>query len=628
MGVTDVRLGFAIAFAASTTAVLTLVSCGGKGRVTTPEKRELGVVESNVRREDYAGSRACAHCHTAIAERFENAPMHTMTRLPEQAVIKAPWNDAVFRFKDDELRLGKFGDERYVAITSKQFGSKTYRVTRVIGGHHREDFAGVEVVGVKANAQIIGSAHDELILPFSWVFATQAFRYKGYSVMLKERPGLKAGGVWAETCIFCHNTVPYLSTVLGALSASTGAKSPGFQGEIVDDRLPPDRRWSLRITDEAGLREALGKELTFLSPGDKLESGAHGALDQLVRTTKAGFDGRHFVELGIGCESCHLGSKEHVADVRVRPSFEPKASFLAVDHGDHGQDLAPAALRAQRINRACARCHQVLFSGYPYTWEGGLRKSDDLGGGNINSGEARDMLLGGCASAMSCVDCHDPHAPDNGAKLAALEGEAGDAVCQRCHEKYKTAAAIQQHTHHLAGGEGARCVACHMPKKNMSLDGGLTRYHRIGSPNDRVRVEKDRPLECGLCHAGESVASLVKMMEKWWPAGAFNRDELRKLYGDLGSSVALATLEQGKPHEQAVAMFLLGKLGGEGKATKLAKAAVPLLAKQLTHGIPIVRWYAAGALEAIFGEKSPIDLHMKNERIEADAAAWLAKHAD
>ena len=52
-----------------------------------------------------------------------------------------------------------------------------------------------------------------------------------------------------------------------------------------------------------------------------------------------------------------------------------------------------------------------------------------------------------------------------------------------------------------------------MPKKNTGLGYQLTRYHRIGSPTDAARVEKDRPLECALCHADKSVASLVSTME-------------------------------------------------------------------------------------------------------------------
>src|SRR5207248_328459 len=140
------------------------------------------------------------------------------------------------------------------------------------------------------------------------------------------------------------------------------------------------------------------------------------------------------------------------------------------------------------------------------------------------------------------------------------------------------------------GGAGARCIACHMPMKNMSLDGGLTRYHRIGSPTDSARVMLDRPLECALCHTDASVEKLVTAMETWWKR-KYDRDALVKLYGATDANVLLATAERGKPHEQAVAFQLLG----DAKV----KAAAPVLAAQLTHPYPIVRGYAKRALDSI-----------------------------
>ena len=58
----------------------------------------------------------------------------------------------------------------------------------------------------------------------TYVFECGASRYKGYSVMVKERPGLHVGGVWNQTCIFCHNTMPYFDA-LGA--RCTGQARPG-----------------------------------------------------------------------------------------------------------------------------------------------------------------------------------------------------------------------------------------------------------------------------------------------------------------------------------------------------------------------------------------------------------------
>ena len=74
------------------------------------------------------------------------------------------------------------------------------------------------------------------------MIAQHAWRYKGYSVMVGERPGLKAGGVWNQTCIFCHNTVPLLFTLFGALQPG----APAYQGEQVDPAFARAKTLALR----------------------------------------------------------------------------------------------------------------------------------------------------------------------------------------------------------------------------------------------------------------------------------------------------------------------------------------------------------------------------------------------
>jgi predicted CXXCH cytochrome family protein len=257
----------------------------------------------------------------------------------------------------------------------------------------------------------------------------------------------------------------------------------------------------------------------------------------------------------------------------------------------------------------------VLVSRYPWTWEGGTRR-EAQGGANINSGEARDFLLGGCATRMTCVACHDPHAPDNAARMRALDGPAGDAVCLRCHDKYRGADAQRAHSHHDPAGAGGRCIGCHMAKKNLSLEPRLGRYHRIGSPDDPARVERDRPLECAACHAGKGVEDLAATMERWW-GKRYDRARLRELYGDdLSARPLPATIARGKPHEQAAAAAMLGEQGSRGDA----KAIAPLLG----HPIPIVRWYARAALTALAGPPpATLDLHASPSAIAEVAAKWV-----
>jgi predicted CXXCH cytochrome family protein len=569
-------------------------------------------LSSNILRSDYAGSAACARCHADIYARWLRSPMHNMTRLPEKADIATPFHDSVFRFKDDRAILTQEGGARFLRIESPRFGDHLFRITKVIGGHHREDFVGLEVLSATPSAGPLTPQSQEQVLPISFILSSHKFRYKGYSVMSKERPGLKPGAVWSRTCIFCHNTVPYLSTILGTLS---GPGTPPYQGEVVDPLLPPERRQTWTVTNESALRAAVQKERDFLSGGEPAasaqdnEPSLQAVLRQGVRYTRGLFKQSHLIEVGIGCESCHGGSKEHVEDSRKRPSYLPKSSFLQV--------LPQPKSNSQAINRVCARCHQVLFTHYPYTWEGGTRQQNP-GGSNINSGEARDFLLGSCAGQFSCVGCHDPHATDeeNKRELEALETRAGNEVCLRCHAQYRQTAALQAHSHHDPNGPGSLCLNCHMAKKNMSLDTRLSRYHRIGSPTDKVRVQGDRPLECALCHADRSVASLLSDMERLY-GKSYDKNELRALYGDLDDNVMLATLKLGKPHEQAVAMAVLGR--------EHRRDAVPLLAQQLVHPLPILRYYALQALEQILGTSAPFDLHQENAGILAAARQWIVQ---
>jgi len=619
-------------------------SCGGgaarDGRALAPAGGARGAareITSNVTFDDYAGTAACAPCHAERVKSWLASPMHNMTRDAATAEVKGPFDGSTFRLKDDTARLETVGGVRFVTVDSKRYGSGVYRVTRVIGGHHREDYAGVPAAAARPDAKVQSGPGDEVVLPVSYVFATKSLRYKGYSVMVKERPGLRAGAVWSQTCIFCHNTPPYLSTVLGALE---GPRARAYQGEVVDPLLPPERRTEWRVTDPAGLRSALGRELRRLDA-----SAGDPTLPRAIAVTSSSFQSKHLVELGIGCEACHLGSAEHVKDPRVLPSFEPKSSFFEARWPALGAQTAQAAerkgagagtgagtgtggaspaarrgpegaaeLRAARINRVCARCHQVLFSGYEPTWEGGKRRGNP-GGSHINSGEARDMLLGACASQLTCVECHDPHAADGTARLQALGAAEKDALCTRCHERLASPVALREHAHHDPAGEGARCISCHMPRKNLSLDGTLSRYHRIGSPTDPARVLLDRPVECALCHQDRSVESLVTTMETWWKR-AYDREALRKLYGDLSASAINATAERGRPHEQAVAFFLLGE--------RRDRTALPLLAGQLTHPYPMVRGYAKRALDAVNGSPVDIDIDAEDAVIEARAKAFVA----
>lgn len=582
-------------------AAFACAAAPGPGARSPSQAPQAGLVSSNVLRGDYAGSEACGRCHADMVERWRRSPMHNMTRELPGAVVLAPFTGTALRFKEDRVDLEQHGDARFVRVISPRFGDALYRVTRVIGGHHREDYAGVEVKDVNA-APRIGDAGDELILPISYLIATKRFRYKGYSVMSKERPGLRAGPAWARTCILCHNTSAQLT---GLLASLPHAERGGYQGVVVDALLPSTLRWKTEVVDARALDAALKDEIERLGGNGDTDA----RVDRAIAVTRVRFSPKDLIEVGIGCESCHGGSKAHAEEPTVHTSLLPQgAGVRVVAAGD------AEAVHAQSVTRTCARCHQVLFSRYPYTWEGG-RRDQNPGGSNINSGEARDFLLGSCTTRATCTDCHDPHAESNRARASTFDTPAGDAVCVRCHGKYAGAAAQRAHTHHDPEKPGGRCVACHMPQKNMSLDGGLGRYHRIGSPTDALK-SLDRPLECALCHGDKTVGAILDDMQRLF-GKTFEATAQRGLYGSLDANVLEATLAKGKPHEKAVALHLLGERRARGSARAIAR--------ELVGEYPVVRTYADVALGKIFGTASPLDLNTADDEIRTQAAAWLAR---
>ncbi|MGE5185485.1 MAG: hypothetical protein ACM31C_25650, partial [Acidobacteriota bacterium] len=189
-------------------------SCGRapQPQAPLPEAR----LASNVLRGDYAGSQACADCHSQIFQSWAASPMRNMTRDAATAAIRAPFDGATLHVGTDTCAAVQVGKDRFMELHSPR-GDRRFRVTKVVGGRYREDFVGVEIGGD-------GSEH---VLPMTYVFATRTWRYKGYSVMVPERPRMSWSGKWAQECIGCHNTLPLVTMLYDDLY---GPKLPPYQG--------------------------------------------------------------------------------------------------------------------------------------------------------------------------------------------------------------------------------------------------------------------------------------------------------------------------------------------------------------------------------------------------------------
>ena len=565
--------------------------------------RSAGARVSNVARADYVGSAACAGCHPQAYAAWRRAPMHRMTRDLANTDIAAPFDGRSLALGGDVATLEQHEGQRFVGLAHA--GARSlFRVTKVIGGRYREDFVGEEVDPADPG----GKARDQQrVLPLSFLKFDGTLRYKGYSVMVRERDALEAGLVWQRACILCHNTAPQFVALYDELF---GPGADGYQGSASNES-PADKAFKYVIDDAAGLRDELTRELHLLGAEGSLPENPRHALDIAISNTRERFTESALVELGVGCESCHGGSRRHAEDpAHVKASFAVQSAFMHVETAQGG-----VPTHAQDVNRSCAKCHTVLFSQYPFTWEGGERRASP-GGSTTNSGEARDFLLGHCSAAMDCTTCHDPHGEDQKSHLAELGTVAGNRVCTSCHQQLATESALRAHSHHAPEGEGSACLNCHMPKKNMGLAYEFTRYHRIGSPTDAERVLGDRPLDCATCHADRSVDQIVSTLEKWW-GKRYDRAALQRLYGaDLRVNPVRVTLLGGKPHEQALAADIAVRHNLAGTTD----AIVALL----NDPYPLVRYFARHSLEQRFGTPIPLDMNLKGPSLVQAAKAWLA----
>jgi hypothetical protein len=104
-------------------------------------------------------------------------------------------------------------------------------------------------------------------------------------------------------------------------------------------------------------------------------------------------------------------------------------------------------------------------------------------------------------------------------------------------------------------------------------------------------------------------------MERWW-GKRYDRNALMRLYGDLRAPVLEATVKRGLPHEQAAALAVLGQ--------RQVKTAEALIAGQLTHEYPLVRYFARRALERLGGKNIPLDVEQPLPALRAAGGEPLA----
>ena len=330
-----------------------------------------GEVRSNITRADYAGSRGLPAAATRASTRlWLDSPMHRMTRDLHQTQIRAPFYGRNLRVPQ---RLRHDGANRRRTLHAPARGAlgkeSLFHVTKVIGGRYREDFVGAEVdPSAPLSRPDRRRAHPAGLVPrVQRRVALQGLLGDGPRAA---RPGARRGlenGLHLSATTRRRRCRCLLDDVYGPAR-------PLYQGSVSVE-LPDNKRPRYVVRDEAALKAALGAELEHLG-----RSARHRALRPEARPdgrastrTRDAFAEKDLVELGIGCEACHGGAREHV----LRPDAAcARRSRCAAISCSVTTPTGGEPTHAQDINRTCAKCHTVLFSRYPYTWEGRSRRHD------------------------------------------------------------------------------------------------------------------------------------------------------------------------------------------------------------------------------------------------------------
>ncbi|MBM3887558.1 MAG: tetratricopeptide repeat protein [Verrucomicrobia bacterium] len=220
-----------------------------------------------------------------------------------------------------------------------------------------------------------------------------------------------------------------------------------------------------------------------------------------------------WAEPGINCETCHGPASEHVRLFANLPKGQPAP-----------KDIKLHAFRnftTEQRNALCATCHAKM---HPITdnFQPGDRFFDHYGLAALEHPDfypdGRDLgenytytswRMSPCAKSgkLDCTHCHTSSGRNR------FEGAKANNACLPCHaSQVKDSTA---HSHHAAGSEGNKCVACHMP---MTMFARMARSdHSMLPPTPATTLKFNSPNACNMCHADKDAAWSNKLVRQWYP---------------------------------------------------------------------------------------------------------------
>ena len=219
-------------------------------------------------------------------------------------------------------------------------------------------------------------------------------------------------------------------------------------------------------------------------------------------------------EPGINCESCHGPGRKHVELMTARTSKDrPASASLAI--------VVTGGMTPCQMNSLCAQCHakaSPLTARFPpgdqffdHFRLGALEDPDfypdgrDLGENFTYTSWLMSPCVG--SNGLECMQCHSSSGRNK------YRGTDANRACSPCHQNQVAEPAA--HSHHKDGGEGSRCVACHMPETTFAR---MRRHdHSMLPPAPAATLKFQSPNACNLCHKDHDAQWADDWVRKWYP---------------------------------------------------------------------------------------------------------------
>lgn len=483
--------------------------------------------QSNMHFDDYVGPDACQECHKKNYDQWSQHPHRWMNAKATSETVRGDFSGA--------QKINYLGGEATFYAEQARYRMKLvrdgdefiYEVHETIGSRFFQYYIGRLVSGRFGDDHVYRTTNH--VLPFGfwlsreqWVPVVHVGRERpdgGRDDPFAPPDDPQAGidfSPYAANCNMCHTTFALADNL---------TRKPRQLAKHAPERL----HW-----DMAAYFERAHPELwqTGVHPSEVATDDIN-RIPEILQTYEAD---QHAVTLGVSCEACHLGCKDHVKNPKSKPSFHPRSPLLYIQNATGTLETGRTH---QNVNWACARCHvgeRPQFAAGMSTW---------------NSVEYSDAMLGSCYSQLKCIDCHSPHQATG--QQWTKSAQEDDASCIKCHAKYESEAELVAHTHHDATSNGSRCMNCHMPKLNEGLQ-AVVRTHTIFSPTNKAMIEANHPNACNLCHTEQSIDWTLQNLKQWYGA-TYSEAEIAKAYPDRNESVAANWMKSENEAVRQVAAF-------------------------------------------------------------------------